>query len=370
MPLDQPSTPTPTTAADQDILAIATSPKQLRYAKFSTPVRASTSAIPSSSHSPPSSPVPFGDDPVHLVPFRHRVGGHTPIYHVASLPWIVKPAHPAEHAFYDAVSASLAGFVPGYGGVLRRWASLSHELDDELDAEGDEVKAPEADSPPPPHHPPHDDDAMFEMDADADAARPASPTVDVNFLAERMVTSISLIEPSSSPPPERRSSTPPPLLRHTSTTHSSSSSSLHQLQDEDQLNTAAFMMDTPTKDQHRSHTHSAESTQRRRRTMPAPRPTHRLSTSCPTPMLPVKPAQYYLLLEDLTHGMRSPCVLDLKMGTRQHGIGVKGEKRARMLQRVRDSTSGAFGVRLCGMQVLFISTYLYFSGLSSGEEGV
>jgi hypothetical protein len=57
------------------------------------------------------------------------------MYHLSSpssLPWIVKPAPPAEHAFYDAISGPLQDFIPGYGGVLRRWVSLlaANDADD------------------------------------------------------------------------------------------------------------------------------------------------------------------------------------------------------------------------------------------------
>ncbi|KAK0422666.1 hypothetical protein QR680_007710 [Steinernema hermaphroditum] len=61
--------------------------------------------------------------------------------------------------------------------------------------------------------------------------------------------------------------------------------------------------------------------------------------------------RWFVLLEDIVAKYRRPCVVDLKMGTRQYGDDASAQKRQRQTQKCHTSTSASTGVRMVGMQL-------------------
>lgn len=83
----------------------------------------------------------------------------------------------------------------------------------------------------------------------------------------------------------------------------------------------------------------------------------------------------FILLENVVSQFGRPCVLDLKMGTRQYGDDETDEKRERKNRRCMTTTSAKLGIRMCGMQVYQTRSHKYicrdkYFGRKVSEEGL
>ena len=68
-------------------------------------------------------------------------------------------------------------------------------------------------------------------------------------------------------------------------------------------------------------------------------------------------AKEFIVLENLTWKFTYPCILDLKMGTRQYGDAATLAKKQSKMYKVVSTTSAKLGLRVGGMQVS--STFIY-----------
>ncbi|KAI6207731.1 Kinase [Aphelenchoides besseyi] len=61
--------------------------------------------------------------------------------------------------------------------------------------------------------------------------------------------------------------------------------------------------------------------------------------------------QSFILLEDVVSNFNCPCVIDLKLGIRQHGDDADEQKKLTQILKCSESTSLKYGIRLVGMQM-------------------
>lgn len=85
-----------------------------------------------------------------------------------------------------------------------------------------------------------------------------------------------------------------------------------------------------------------------------------ISNSKFTPVTNYSHKERFLLLEDLTCDMAKPCIIDIKMGSRQYGIDANKEKITSQKLKCKNTTSLKLGIRLCGLQIYNNVTKKFF----------
>ncbi|KAM9759759.1 inositol hexakisphosphate kinase 2-like [Menidia menidia] len=250
---------------------------------------------------------------VMLEPFVHQVGGHSCVLRFGEQT-ICKPLIPREHQFYKSLPSAMRKFTPQYRGVV----SVSFEEDEEgnlcLFA-----------------YPLHGDPASEDHPSDCEAKM---------LQWGKMLTS-SLLVDSENYSTEGRS-------RHS---RKDKDKSTHKLQEDMELD---WLQQAEVFHCRLEHTHSNAVPQLKHN--PWSLKCHQQHLQRMKENAKHRNQYKFILLENLTWRHTVPCVLDLKMGTRQHGDDASEEKKAMQIRKCQQSTSASIGVRLCGMQVYHSDT--------------
>lgn len=246
---------------------------------------------------------------VMLEPFVHQVGGHSCVLRFGEQT-ICKPLIPREHQFYKSLPAAMRKFTPQYRGVV----SVSFEEDEE----GNLCLIAY-----PMHTDPPADVENKALSADCD------PKTKMLHWGQ-MITAPLLLEGEiySKDGRARSFREDKDKSGHTELELPQQAEVLHYRLENSRSNTAPQLKHNPWSLKcHQQHLQRMKENAMHRN-------------------------QYrFILLENLTWRHTVPCVLDLKMGTRQHGDDASEEKKAIQIRKCQQSTSASIGVRLCGMQV-------------------
>lgn len=261
---------------------------------------------------------------VQLEPFAHQVGGHASML-CFNESTVCKPMISRERHFYETMPAELRTFTPQYKGILeivsadeneRFMSYISYPSENSLYFKSCKH------SPSSPGSSPHSSGEGVQSDSDSEVGT-SVPTSRSRKMSSRIRKSIST---------------------DFSTT------------DEKSMDTKKFKVDLTDFNPWCLDPHEEQQLAKLKK-----------KTSSST--------HKYILLENLAFNYKTPCILDLKMGTRQHGDDASDEKRANQIHKCSISTSSTLGFRICGMQVYQAQTGRYihhtkYFGRSLTDDGV
>ncbi|XP_024149216.1 inositol hexakisphosphate kinase 2 [Oryzias melastigma] len=250
----------------------------------------------------------FLDKGVMLEPFVHQVGGHSCVLRFGEQT-ICKPLIAREHQFYRSLPAAMRKFTPQYRGVV----SVSFEEDDEGNL------------------------CLVAYPLSNDPAA----DLDIHDLSADCVFQGKTLQWGKKALVDKENRS-----KDSWSCNSHKDKSVQKLQEDQDVEQVQHVEGLHHGLEH-SHSNAAPQVKRN----PWSLECHQQHLQRMKENAKHRNQYKFLLLENLTWRQTVPCVLDLKMGTRQHGDDATEEKKALQIRKCQQSTSALIGVRFCGMQV-------------------
>lgn len=271
-------------------------------------------------------------EPVKLQPYSHQVGGSNSVLSLNETT-LCKPLNPREHYFYLNMPEDLKQFTPEYRGLIE--VKLQEDSDGYITYIGylskspDHQKSPvssQSSSPVPSQWSPSQTSSQGSSPSCSHRSSPESSSSDPD--------SPVLFGDKNKAEETERNNTSIRLLRSGSVEVSTQTGTIYHTLDHGKSGKTSAVNPWTVKCQ--------------KRLISKMKNIDKDSQRCK-----------FILLENVAAKFQNPCVLDIKMGTRQHGDDVSEEKKQRFMKRCQTSTSSIIGTRLCGMQVYQANTGKY-----------